>query len=129
MATWQHSKSLVINFLNFFIWKVYEITQYCRIFSFPAWVWARYLINETSGSSWKLQLIVSGKSRGIVLRHREYENKINRNSATFTLVLQCSVLTLTRRTPMFLSCTTWSVICMSINSRVAAGEIRYLYTD
>ena len=79
-------------------------------------------MNETSGKSWKLLLTVSAKSRELVLRHCEYENKINWNSVMFTLVLQCSVLTLRRQTPTFLSCKTMSVICMSINSSDTTGE-------
>ena len=50
-------------------------------------------------------------------------NNINWNSAMFTtLVLQCSVLTLRRQTPTFLSSKTMSVICMSINSSDTTGE-------
>ena len=79
-------------------------------------------MNETRGSSWKLQLILSAKSSGLVLRLHEYENKINWNSAMFTLVLQFSVLTLRRQTPTFLSCETMSVICMSIYSSDTTGE-------
>ena len=69
---WRHSKSLVINFLNFICmvstWDNAILTD-IYIYFFQSV--SEYLMNETRGSSWKLQLILSAKSSGLVLRHHE----------------------------------------------------------